>query len=177
MPVILIFCHIWQKGIFFTFCFVIYFLLTVYFSKYLQFPLNTITYFQNYVNEYIFLEDNGPWKCKLFIFAIFFFSTLEDFSEKTYEKTCRFYNIFSKYNSNCARLPRFTIWIFLSKICWPFPFLCPFFSLSTTFARKLMKRPINFMTYFQTSYLYVHAHKILWSEIFFQKYGGPFKKC
>ena len=72
MPAILIFCHICRKGIFFTFCFEIYFLLTVYFSKYLQFLLNTITHRQNYVNEYVFLEDNSPWKCKFFIFAIFF---------------------------------------------------------------------------------------------------------
>ena len=56
---ILIFCHICQKGIFFTFCFVIYLLLNVYFSKYLQFPLNTITHRQKYVNEHVFLEDNG----------------------------------------------------------------------------------------------------------------------
>ena len=41
--------------------------------------------------------------------------------------------------------------------------LISFFSLSTTFARKLMKRPTNFMTYFQISYHYLHAHKI-WSS-------------
>ena len=42
-----------------------------------------------------------------------------------------------------------------------------FFSSLTTFMRKLMKRPINFMTYFQTSYQYVHAQKILSSENFY----------
>ena len=122
MAAILIFCQICQKGILFTFCFVIYLLVTVNFSKYLQFLLSTIRNCQNYVDDNVFLEDNGCWKCKFFIFGIFFFSTLEDFSEKKYEKTCRFYNIFSKYYSNCARLPNFTLWIFFSKICWLFKF-------------------------------------------------------
>ena len=39
-----------------------------------------------------------------------------------------------------------------------------FFLSFTTFARKLMKRPTNFMSYFQTSYHYVLADKILSSE-------------
>ena len=118
MAGILNFCQICQKGIFFTSCFAISFLLTADLSKYLQFPLSTTRNCQKYVNEDVLLEDNCRWKCKFFIFGIFFFSTLEDFSEKTYEKTCRFYNIFSKYYSNCARLPNFTLWIFFSKICW-----------------------------------------------------------
>ena len=139
MAAILIFCQICQKGIFFTFCFVIYLLLTVYFSKYLQFPLNAIRHCQSYVNDNIFLEDNGLWKCKFFIFGIFFFSTLEDFSEKTYEKTCRFYNIFSKYYSNCARLPNFTLWIFFSKICWPFQFNVHIFRFPPLLRENLWK--------------------------------------
>ena len=128
MAAILIFCQICQKGIFFTFCFVIYLLLTVYFSNYLQFPLTTIRHCRNYVNDDVFLEDHGHWKCKFFIFGIFFFWTLEDFSKKTYEKTCCFYNIFSKYYSNCARLPNFTLWIFFSKICWLFQLMSTFFA-------------------------------------------------
>ena len=122
MAAILNFCQICQKGILFTFSFAIYLLLTVYFFKYLWFRLNAISNCQNNVDEDVFLEDNRHWKCKFFIFIIFFCSTLEDFSEKTYEKTCRFYNIFSKYCSNCARLPNFTLWIFFSKMCWPFQF-------------------------------------------------------
>ena len=122
MAAILIFRQISQKDIFFTFCFVIHLLLTIYFSKYLQFSLNTIRHCQNDVNGDIFLEDNARWKCKIFIFGVFFFWTLEDFSKKTSEKTCRFYNIFSKYYSNCARLPNFMPRIFFSKICRPFQF-------------------------------------------------------
>ena len=122
MAAILNFCQICQKGILFTFSFAIYILLAVYFSKYLQFLLSTIRNCQNHVNDNVAVENNGHWKCKFFIFGIFFFSTLEDFSEKTYEKTCRFYNIFSKYYSNCARLPNFTLWILFSKICWLFQF-------------------------------------------------------
>ena len=139
MAAILIFCQICQKGIFFTFCFVIHLLLTVYFSKYLQFPLNTIRHCQNYVNDDIFLEDNGRWKCKFFIFEIFFFWTLEDFSKETYEKTCHFYNIFSKYYSNCAGLPNFMLWIFFSKICWPFQFKVHIFRFPPLLRENLWK--------------------------------------
>ena len=101
-----------------------------------------------------------------FSFLDFFFWTLEDFSEKTYEKTCCFYNIFLEYYSNCARLPNFTLWIFFSKICWLFQFNVHIFRFPPL-ARKLMKRPTNFMTYFQTSHRYLHAHKIWQSEFFF----------
>ena len=44
---------------------------------------------------------------------------LEGFGEKTYEKTCRFYNTFSKSSSICSHLRSFRIWIFFSKISWP----------------------------------------------------------
>ena len=64
---------------------------------------------------------------KFFIFASFSFSTLDDFREKTYEKTYCFYNIFSKCISNHARLPSFTIWIFFSKILWSFQYKIIFF--------------------------------------------------
>ena len=47
---------------------------------------------------------------------------MEHFSQKTYEKTCRFYNIFSKSRSNYARSETFTICIFFSKILWRFQF-------------------------------------------------------
>ena len=120
MAAILIFCHICQKGIFFTFCFVIYLLLNVYFSKYLQFPLNTITHRQKYVNEHVFLEDNGPWKCKFFIIGIFF-----------------------------SRLWR-------------------------SLARKLIKRPAIFITYFQSTIQIVHVYQILRSEYFSPKFVGRF---
>ena len=137
MAGILNFCQICQKGIFFTSCFAISFLLTADLSKYLQFPLSTTRDCQKYVNEDVLLEDNCRWKCKFFIFGIFFFSTLEEFSEKTYEKTCHFYNIFSKYYSNCARLPNFTLWIFFSKICWPFQFNVHIFRFPTLLRENL----------------------------------------
>ena len=38
-----------------------------------------------------------------------------------------------------------------------------------------MKRPTNFMAYFQTFYYYVHVHKVLSSEKNFLKNGGFFK--
>ena len=81
--------------------------LTIYFSRYLQFLLNAIMYQGNYIIEHLFLEDYGIWKCKLFSFAIFVFSNLDALPDKTYEKTCSFYNIFSKLISNCIRLTSF----------------------------------------------------------------------
>ena len=137
MAGILNFCQICQKGIFFTSCFAISFLLTADLSKYLQFSLSTTRNCQKYVNEDVLLEDNCRWKCKFFIFGIFFFSTLDDFSEKTYEKTWRFYNIFPKYYSKCARLPNFTLWIFFSKICWSFQFNVHIFRFPTVLRENL----------------------------------------
>ena len=137
MAAILNFCQICQKGILINFCFAICILLAVFFSKYLIFLLSTIRICQNYIDDNVLVENNCRWKCKFFIFIVFFFSTLEDFREKTYEKTCRFYNIFSKYYSNCARLPNFTLWIFFSKICWPFQFNVHKFRFPTLFRENL----------------------------------------
>ena len=117
MAAILIFCHICQKRIFFTFSFVIYLSLTVYFSKYLQFRLNSLMHCQNHVNQHVFVDDNSPRKCNFFFFGKFFFLSLDNFSEKTYEKTCHFYNIFSKSISICARLKSiFKVHIVLSTL-------------------------------------------------------------
>ena len=115
---------------------------------------------------------------QFFYFRFLFFSTLEDFSEKTYEKTYRFYNIFPKFIPNCTCLPSFT---FFSKILWRFqynihffPFLVvlryPLFSIFCSFKRKFMKRHTNFMTYFQSCYDYVQGHKICDLKIFTKKW-------
>ena len=74
-----------------------------------------------------------------FLFSQFFFSIFQDFSEKTYEKTCRFYNIFSKYNSSCPRLPSFTLWIFFPEIWWPFQFNGHFFRFPSLWRENLWK--------------------------------------
>ena len=94
---------------------------------------------QNYVNQHVFVEDNSPWKCKFFIFAIFFFSTLDNFSEKIYQKTWHFYNIFSKSITICARLASFTLWIFFCKIWWPFQFNAHFFYFPPLLRENLCK--------------------------------------
>ena len=136
MAVILVFCHIYEKGIFFTFYFVIYVLLIIYFSKYLQFLLNIITDCQNHVTEHVFLEDNDSWKCKFFIFAIFIFSILHDFPAKTYEKTCCFYNIFSESISHGTHLTSFTIWVFFPKRCRFFQLNVPFSNFEPLVQKK-----------------------------------------
>ena len=86
-------------------------LLTIYVSRYLQFVLNAIMYHGNYIIEHLLLEDYGIWKWKLFSCAIFVFPNLDAFPDKTDEKTCSIYNIFSKLISNCRCLTSFTIWI------------------------------------------------------------------
>ena len=44
-----------------------------------------------------------------------------------------------------------------------------FWELWTTFARKLMKRPTIFMTYFHSSDQFVHVHTVLLAQKFLQK--------
>ena len=56
-----------------------------------------------------------------------------------------------------------------------FSFLQFFFSqLWRTLARKLMKRPAVFITYFQSPGQIVHVHKVSRSAYFFQKFYGGF---
>ena len=76
---------------------------------------------------------------QIFHFRNFFFLVLKDFSGKTYERTCRFYNAFPKYNSNWACLPSFTLWIFFSKIWWPSQFNGYFFRFPPLLRENLWK--------------------------------------
>ena len=76
---------------------------------------------------------------QIFYFRNFFLSIFQDFREKTYEKTCRFYNIFSKYNSSCPRLPGFMLWVFFSEIWWPFQFNGHFFWFPYLWRENLWK--------------------------------------
>ena len=64
---------------------------------------------------------------------------LEGFSDKAYEKTCRFYNTFSKSSSNCTRFRSFRIWVFFSKISWPFQFNVHFFHFPPLLRENLRK--------------------------------------
>ena len=73
---------------------------------------------------------------QFFYFRFLFFSTLEDFSEKTYEKTYRFYNIFPKFIPNCTCLPSFT---FFSKILWRFQYNIHFFPFLVVLRENLWK--------------------------------------
>ena len=80
-----------------------------------------------------------PLKMQFFQFCNFFFSTLDPFSEKTYEKTSHFYNIFSNSISSCTHSRSFTLWIFFSKILWPFQFNGHFFSFPSLLREKFWK--------------------------------------
>ena len=216
MAASLIFRQICQKGIFFTFCLVIHVLLTIYFSKYLQFLLNTIRHCQNYVNGDVFLEDNGHWKCKFFIFGIFFprlwrtlarklmerpavfityfqstiqivhvyqilrseyffqkfvgrfnlmstFFAFHHFCEKTYEKTYRFYDLFSNFRSLLARSQNLPVWIFFSIKWRPFLNVNNFLFISATLSNicdKTYEKTYRFFKYFETSTSFLHVYKI-----------------
>ena len=137
-----------SKIIFFTPCFQNFLLSTIYFSRYLQFPLNTITYQENYVTEGFLLEDYGTWNWNFFIFAVFVFSTLDAFPKKTYEKAYCFYNIFSKFISNCTRLATFTVWIyfFRKSVDW-FNLMSIFLTLNH-FSRKHYEKIYRFYDIF-----------------------------
>ena len=79
--------------------------------------------------------ENGHSSFLQFFIAQF----LEGFNEKTYEKTCRFYNTYSKSSSICTRLRSFTIWIFFSKISWLFQLNVQFFLFAPLLRQNLWK--------------------------------------
>ena len=142
-----------------------FFLFSIYFSKYLELPVNTITHQQKHVAQRLFLEDIGTWKLTYFVFAFFAFSTLQDFSEKTYEK-CSLYNIFSKYISNDTRLTRFTIWLLFPKNLDCFNLMSNFFHFECRLQKKLWQ---YFLLYYNfQSYLFAASGK---------HYNAPRKAC
>ena len=95
---------------------------------------------------------------------------LEGFSEKAYEKICHFYNTFSKSSSNCTRLRSFTIWIFLSKISWPFQFNVHFFHFPSLLRENLWKDLPIFMIIFKRSVIMCTLTKFCHLEVFFKKW-------
>ena len=108
----------------------------------------------------IFLEDYGTWKWKFFIFKILVFSNLDAFPDKTYEKTCSFYNIFSKLISNFTRLTSFYhLNNFSQKNGDCFNIMFVFLTLNH-FSSKNYEKVCRFITNFQSSCHIVHAHKL-----------------
>ena len=99
-------------------------------------------------------------------------ATLNNFCAKNYEKTYRFYDIFQ---SSCYLLNvhKILLWKFLEKkngdSLKMLTSSYKFQQLWTTFARKLMKRPTIFMTYFHSSDQFVHVLTVLLAQKFLQK--------
>ena len=91
--------------------------------------------------------ENAHFSFLQFLFSQFF----EGFSEKTYEKNCRFYNKFPKSTSNCTRLRSFTIWIFFSKMSWPFQFIVHFFHFPPLLRQNLWKDVTILQLFFKCS--------------------------
>ena len=94
---------------------------------------------------------------------------LEGFSEKTYEKTCRFYNIFSKSSSNCTSLRSLTIWIFFSKISWPFQFNVHFFHFPPLLGENLWKDEPILWLISKRSIIMCTSTNFCHLEVFFKK--------
>ena len=94
---------------------------------------------------------------------------LEGFGEKTYEKTCRFYNTFSKSSSICTRLRSFRICIFFSKISWPFQFNVHFFPFPPLLRENLCKDVPILWLISKRSTIMCMFRKFCHLEVFFKK--------
>ena len=101
---------------------------------------------------------------------------MKDFSGKTYEKTCRFYNVFRKYNSNWASVPTFTLWIFFSKIWWPSQFHGHFFRFPFLLRENLWKDLQFLWLIFKYSIMIYFFRKICALEICKKKMAA-LSKC
>ena len=134
MAAILIICCIFQKVILVIFCFVICFLLTIYVSKYLQFPLNTSTDCQNHVTVHAFVEDNGRSN---FSFCNFLFSQLWRVLAKKLMNRPVVFIIY--FQIPVQIVWSFTIWIFFSKFSWLFQFNVQFFHFAPLLQENLWK--------------------------------------
>ena len=153
----------------------------------MQLLVSAITHQEKHVAQRLFLEDIETWKLTFLVFAFFAFSTLHDFSEKTYEKACCLHNIIV-FSLIYLQLPVSTIThqekdvsqrLFLEDIgTWKLTFfLFVFFVFSNLhdFSEKTyekdccLRRSTISMTYFESSFHFVHVY-ILWSsEIFCKK--------
>ena len=83
-----------SKSIFFTPCFQNFPSSTVYFSRYPQFPLNTITYQENYVTEGFLLEGYGTWNWNFFILPFLFSQLWMPFPRKLMKRPTVFMTYF-----------------------------------------------------------------------------------
>ena len=117
----------------------------------------------------LFLTTLWTLKMENFHFVFFVFSISDDFPEKTYEKSCYFYNIFKFHFKQCRFKEFYHFNIFFPKKCRLILTLLPIFASFTSFVTKLMKRPIIYMPYSQTCYHHVHRHIFL--TIFLGKFS------
>ena len=67
--------------------------------------------------------------------------------------------------------------VFVEEWCLKMQFFhfCNFFHFLRVLARKLMKRPVVSITYFQSLFQIVHVYQVLHSEYYFWKFHGCFK--
>ena len=108
-----------------------------------------------------------------FSFSHFFFSTLDNFTKKTYENTCDFYNIFSNSISNCTHLPSFTMWMFfLKKLSRPFQSNIHSLNFEMLLPENLWKDMTYFKVHITICKLTIFCHLKI-----FTKNIAAFSKC
>ena len=138
----------------------------VVFIAYFQSSFQIVHVYQVLRSELFLQKFYDPFN----LISIFF--TFNHFSEKTYEKTDQFYDLFLNLFLLCTRSKNLVIWKFLLKKLWLFQNLNNFFFICSTLSNiceKTMKRPTIFFTYFETSTSSLHANKISWSPNFCTK--------
>ena len=138
----------------------------VVFIAYFQSSFQIVHVYQVLRSELFLQKFYDPFN----LISIFF--TFKHFSEKTYEKTDQFYDLFLNLFLLCTRSKNLVIWKFLLKKLWLFQNLNNFFFICSTLSNiceKTMKRPTIFFTYFETSTSSLHANKISWSPNFCTK--------
>ena len=117
---------------------------------------------EKHVAQCLLLEDIGTWKFTFFVFLFFSFSTLHNFSNKTYEKGCclrRSTNSMTYFESSFHFAHVYIPWsceIFCPNCSWSLKILINYYlfaQLWALFVTKLIKTLTIFTTHSPLSYL------------------------
>ena len=139
--------------------------------KLMKRPAVFITYFQSTIqivhvyqilrSEYFFQKFVGRFNLMSTFFAF------QHFCEKTYSKSYRFYQWFSKLLTLCTWSQNLVVWNFFSRKWRPFLNVNNFLFISTTLSNiceKTYEKTYRFFQYFETSTSFLHVYKISCSE-------------
>ena len=139
--------------------------------KLMKRPAVFITYFQSTIqivhvyqilrSEYFFQKFVGRFNLMSTFFAF------QQFCEKTYSKSYRFSDWFSKLLTLCTWSQNLVVWNFFSRKWRPFLNINNFLFISTTLSNiceKTYEKTYRFFQYFETSTSFLHVYKISCSE-------------